>query len=108
MTVMSEIEKLFRSRPFKTRNADEFELSDILNLYVNPLSGLTTPFDYENSIIKGRMGSGKTMYLRANYAFYLYGIVPSLLEGNGDVILPVFVRLSDFQHIQNRPTYIKQ
>ncbi|WP_448675616.1 hypothetical protein MOQ67_23430 [Pseudomonas sp. LY-1] len=98
---MSEIEKLFRSRPFKTRNADEFELSDILNLYVNPLSGLTTPFDYENSIIKGRMGSGKTMYLRANYAFYLYGIVPSLLEGNGDVILPVFVRLSDFQHIQN-------
>lgn len=96
-----DTEALFRSRPFKTRNADEFELSSILNLYVNPLSGLTTPFDYENSIVKGRMGSGKTMYLRANYAFYLYGIVPSLIDGTEDVVLPVFVRLSDFQHIQD-------
>jgi cold shock CspA family protein len=95
------MENLYRSRPFKTRNADEFELSNILNLYVNPLSGLTTPFDYENSIVKGRMGSGKTMYLRANYAFYLYGMVPSLVDGSEDVVLPVFVRLSDFQHLQD-------
>lgn len=96
-----DIDALFRSRPFKTRNADEFELSSILSLYVNPLSGLTTPFDYENSIVKGRMGTGKTMYLRANYAFYLYGIVPSLIDGAEDVVLPVFVRLSDFQQIQD-------
>lgn len=99
--MMIDKHALFRSRPFKTRNADEFELSSILNLYVNPLSGLTTPFDYENSIVKGRMGSGKTMYLRANYAYYLYGIVPSLIGGEDDIVLPVFVRLSDFQHIQD-------
>lgn len=94
------MEELFRSRPFKTRNADEFELSNILNLYVNPIVGLTTPFDYENTIVKGRMGSGKTMYLRANYAFYLYSIVPSLLDTKEDIILPVFIRLNDFQHIK--------
>lgn len=94
------MEDLFKSRPFKTRNADEFDLSSILNLYVNPISGLNTPFDYENTIVKGRMGSGKTMYLRANYAFYLYGIVPSLLDPESEVILPVFIRLSDFQHLQ--------
>ncbi len=41
------------------------------------------------------------MYLRANYAFYLYGIVPSLIDNTTDVILPVFIRLSDFQHIQS-------
>lgn len=94
------MEDLFRSRPFKTRNADEFDLASILNLYVNPINGLSTPFDYENIIVKGRMGSGKTMFLRANYAFYLYGIVPSLLNPDAEVILPVFIRLSDFQHLQ--------
>ena len=78
------MEKLFKARPFSTRNADEFDLSSILNLYVNPISGLNTPFDYENTIVKGRMGSGKTMYLRANYAFYMYGIVPSLIDPESD------------------------
>ena len=95
---------IYLKRPFKTRNADEFELSEILHLFVNPLDGLTTPFDYENSIIKGRMGSGKTMYLRANYAFYLYGILPAL-QNNDQIILPVLIRLSDFQHI-NEPSSI--
>lgn len=89
---------IYHKRPFKTRNADEYDLSEILKLFVNPLDGLTTPFDYENSIIKGRMGSGKTMYLRANHAYYLYGILPAL-EHQERVILPVLIRLSDFQHI---------
>ena len=44
------------------------------------------------------MGSGKTMYLRANQAYYLYGLVPSLLDNSNELILPVFIRLSDFQH----------
>ena len=44
------------------------------------------------------MGSGKTMYLRANYAFYLYSIVPKLIE-NEELIIPIFIRLNDFQHI---------
>lgn len=92
------MEHIFRDRPFKVRNADEYELENILNLFVSPLYGLTTPFDYENSIIKGRMGSGKTMYLRANQAYYLYGLVPSLLDNSDELILPVFIRLSDFQH----------
>src|SRR3546814_15758996 len=47
------------------------------------------------------MGSGKTMFLRANYAYYLYGMVPSLIENSSELILPVFIRLSDFQHIKN-------
>jgi hypothetical protein len=93
------MEDLFKKRPFKTRNADEYNLSDILSLFVNPITGLSSPLDFENSIVKGRMGSGKTMYLRANYAFYLYSIVPKLLEGH-ELILPVFVKLSDFQHIK--------
>ncbi|MDX2127434.1 MAG: hypothetical protein SFU91_00175 [Chloroherpetonaceae bacterium] len=92
-------EDIFRKRPFKTRNADEYNLSDILSLFVNPINGLSTPIEYENSIIKGRMGSGKTMYLRANYAFYLFKLVPSLIE-NQELILPVFIRLSDFQHLK--------
>lgn len=94
------MEEIFRSRPFKVRNADEYDVSNILSLFVNPINGLSTPFDYENSIIKGRMGSGKTMYLRANHAYYLSALVPSLMEDAGELILPVFIRLNDFQHIK--------
>lgn len=94
------MEDVFRSRPFKIRNADEYDVSNILSLFVSPINGLATPFDYENSIIKGRMGSGKTMYLRANHAYYLSALVPSLIEKNNEIILPVFIRLNDFQHIK--------
>ena len=93
------LEELFKTRPFKIRNADEYDITNILNLFVSPTDGLTTPFDYENTIIKGRMGSGKTMYLRANHAFYLSALVPSLLESQAELILPVLIRLNDFQHI---------
>lgn len=91
--------EIYKKRPFKTRNADEYNLSDILSLFVNPIEGLRSPVDFENSIIKGRMGSGKTMFLRANYAYYLFNIVPRLIEGE-ELILPVLIRLSDFQHIK--------
>jgi len=93
------MEDLFKKRPFKTRNADEYNLSDILSLFVNPINGLSSPVEFENSIIKGRMGSGKTMYLRANFAYYLFNIVPNLIQEQ-ELILPVFVKLSDFQHLK--------
>lgn len=99
------MEKIFRDRPFKVRNADEYDIANILNLFVSPTEGLITPFDYENTIIKGRMGSGKTMYLRANHAYYLSVLVPSLIDREEELILPVFIRLNDFQHI-SRPEYI--
>lgn len=94
------IKDVFHKRPFRIRNADEYSLENILNLFVSPTDGLNTPFDYENTIIKGRMGSGKTMYLRANYAYYLYQLVPSLIEKTEEAILPVHIKLSDFQHIK--------
>jgi len=93
-----DLQFVYENRPFKIRNADELEFSEILDIFVEPTRGLTNPFEFENSIVKGRMGSGKTMYLRANYAFYLYSLVPSLIT-NGPLILPVYIKLSDFQHL---------
>jgi len=95
-----ELQKIYMSRPFKTRNADEYDLSNILDLFIDPTDGLIGPFEYSNSIIKGKMGSGKTMYLRANYAYYLYTLVPCLLEQQ-PIILPVYIKLSDFQNIHD-------
>ena len=92
-----ELKKIYESRPFNTRNADEYDLENILDLFVDPTDGLSVPFDYSNSIIKGKMGSGKTMYLRANYAYYLYTLVPCLIDGS-QIILPVYIKLSDFQN----------
>lgn len=102
------MERIFKARPFKTRNADEYDINTLLNLFVNPLSGLSTPFDYENSIIKGRMGSGKTMYLRANQAFYLSSLLPTLISGGDEVILPIMIKLNDFQHITDPDEIYRQ
>lgn len=91
---------LYEARPFMTRNADEVELSSILNLFVDPTDGVRTPFDYENMIIKGKMGSGKTMFLRANYASYIYSFVNCLMDGI-PFILPVYINLSNLEMIQD-------
>lgn len=92
--------EVYEKRPFKIRNADEYELKDVLELFINPRSSIHNPFEYENSIIKGQMGSGKTMYLRSNYAYHLYSLVPNIMEER-DFVLPIFIRLSDFQHLQD-------
>ncbi|TYS87712.1 hypothetical protein [Rossellomorea aquimaris] len=101
---LDKLRNLYIKRPFKVRNADEFNLEQILDFFIDPTNGLSSPFDYENVIVKGRMGTGKTMYLRANHACYLYSLVPSLLRSE-EIILPVYIKLSDFQHINN-PTDI--
>ena len=96
--------QLYERRPFKVRNADEYNLDEVLELFVNPLIGYRNPFEYENNIVKGKMGTGKTMYLKANYVFYLYSMIPSLIEKE-PLYLPVFLKLNDFQHIK-RPDEI--
>ena len=95
-----ELKEVYYSRPFKTRNADEYDLENILDLFIDPTDGLIGPFEFSNSIIKGKMGSGKTMYLRANYAYYLYTLVPGLINGD-KIVLPVYIKLSDFQNIHD-------
>lgn len=98
--VAENLRNVYHSRPFKTRNADEYDLENILDLFIDPTDGLVGPFEFSNSIIKGKMGSGKTMYLRANYAYYLYTLVPCLIESNS-IVLPVYIKLSDFQNIHD-------
>lgn len=93
------LDQICEKRPFKTRNADEYSLADVFALFVDPNKSLVNPFEFENNIIKGRMGSGKTMYLRANYAYHQYGLVVSLLD-NVNPILPIYIKLSDYQNIQ--------
>lgn len=95
-----ETRKIYESKPFKTRNADEYDLENILDLFIDPTDGLIGPFEFSNSIVKGKMGSGKTMYLRANYAYYLYTLVPCLIDCE-KIILPIYIRLSDFQNIHD-------
>ena len=100
MIAKEELNSIYLSRPFKIRNADEYDLNSILDLFVDPTNGLIGPFDFSNSIIKGRMGSGKTMFLRANYAYYRYTLVQALME-NEPCVLPVYIKLSDFQNLSD-------
>lgn len=87
-------------RPFQTRNADEFLDENILELFVDPTNGVAGPFDYCNEIVKGKMGTGKTMYLRANYIYHLSVLVPQMID-HAPLILPLYIKLSDFQNLHD-------
>lgn len=91
---------LILSRPFQTRNADEFLDENILALFVDPTSGVSGPFDYNNEIVKGKMGTGKTMYLRANYIYHLSILVPQMRDET-QLIMPLYIKLSDFQNLRD-------
>lgn len=95
---MTDIGHVLTARPFKVRNADEFDLAEVLHRFINPRSELYSPFEYESSILRGKKGTGKTMYLRANYALYQYDVYPAIIEGRRPHI-PIFLSLSKFQHI---------
>ena len=87
------IAQVILSLPFKTRNADEFVDENVLSLFVDPTDGVAGPFDYRNEII-----TGKTMYLRANYIYHLSILVPQMIERE-PLILPLYIKLSDFQNL---------
>lgn len=92
-------------RAFSGRNADEIDETQLLDIVVKPPTrDEVDPFSFSNLIIRGEMGSGKTMLLKANLQIYRYQLVTSLLLGE-EPILPIYVRLSDFAHIKD-PRYI--
>ncbi len=104
---MIDLKALYEQRPFKTRNADEIELANVLDLFVDPAKSLRNPFEFENTIVKGKMGTGKTMYLKANQAYYLFTLIPTLMADDEPVI-PVYLKLSDYQHILNPEELYKE
>lgn len=83
-----------KKRPFNVRNADEIELNKIMQMYVEPMYKYFDPFAYENLIIKGKMGSGKTMFLRANLAHYIFKL-KQIIPPEEDIVIPVYVNLND-------------
>jgi len=98
--MIMDITDVILKRPFQVRNADEFEDQSILQVFVDPTDGVAGPYDYGNEIIKGQMGTGKTMYLRANYINYLTTLVPQMIAQD-DIILPLYIKLSDYQNLKD-------
>jgi hypothetical protein len=97
---------IFESRPFQRVNAENFKLEEIFKLFVNPMNN-RDPFSFESTIIKGEMGTGKTMFLRANYAVYRYQLLHSLINDE-KLIIPIYIKLSDFSSIEEDPFKIYQ
>lgn len=98
--MIMNITELILKKPFQIRNADEFADQNILQVFVDPTNGVAGPFDYGNEIIKGQMGTGKTMYLRANYIYYLSTLVQQMIAQD-DIVLPLYIKLSDYQHLKD-------
>ena len=66
-----DLKKIYWAKPFKIKNADEYDSDSILDLFIDSTDEMNDLFDYSNSIIKGKSGSGKTMFLRAIYQYFL-------------------------------------
>ena len=62
------LSQIYYSRPFRTRNADEFDLENILDLFIDPTDGLIGPFDFANVIVKGYIILGD--YIENRYSKY--------------------------------------
>lgn len=95
-----DLKKIYLAKPFEIKNADEYDSDSILDLFINSTDRINEPFAYSNSIIKGKSGSGKTMFLRASYQYFLCILAPALMSGK-NIILPIYIRMSDFQNLRN-------
>ena len=88
-----DLKKIYIAEPFKTRNAEKYDSSSIWNLFIESKGNDCDPFKIKNLIIKGEKGSGKTMFLRINYEYFLRNIDAG--------VLPVYINMSDFQDISD-------
>lgn len=101
-----KLEDIYKAKPFTIRNAEELELTEILTRFVDPHDIMTEHFNFENKIVKGRKGSGKTMYLKANYAHNFFEIIPNLNE-NKSFTVPILLQLNEFATIKDKDKIYK-
>ena len=95
-----DLKKIYWAKPFKIKNADEYDSDSILDLFIDSTDEMNDLFDYSNSIIKGKSGSGKTMFLRAIYQYFLCILAPALMSEER-IIVPIYIRMSDFQNMKD-------
>lgn len=84
--------------PFPFLTADKYSEEQILSLFEIDRASTIRAFSSENSIIEGSYGTGKTMLLKAIYAFYYSRMIVDIAETKKAVVVPVYIKFSDLPH----------
>lgn len=98
----------FQENPFKAISAEEIPEDEILDLFIFNDELYYDVFNVNSSIIRGFKGTGKTMLLRAIYTLYTYRAYIDISNEQPIECIPVFINLSNFNHIQDpKKIYMK-
>jgi hypothetical protein len=87
--------------PFPFLGADEYGDEQVLSLFEIDRESTIRAFSLQNSIIEGSYGTGKTMLLKAIYAFNYSRMIVDIAEAGKADIVPVYVKFSDLPYISD-------
>lgn len=84
--------------PFPFLGADQYHEEQVLSLFEIDRDSTLRAFSLQNSIIEGSLGTGKTMLLKAIYAFHYSKMIIDLAERKQAVVVPVYLKFSDISY----------
>lgn len=84
--------------PFPFLGADEYPEEQILSLFEIDRDSTIKAFSLQNSIIEGSYGTGKTMLLKAIYAFNYSKMILDFAERYQSLVVPVYIKFSDLPY----------
>ena len=104
MTSYTPDSKIFKDNwnlpdnPFPFLGADQYREEQILSLFEVDQDATLRSFSLQNSIIEGSFGTGKTMLLKAIYAFHYSRMILDIADKKCCAVIPVYIRFSDLPH----------
>lgn len=97
--------KLFQERwnlpynPFPFLGADEYREDQILSLFEIDRRTTIKAFSLQHSIVEGSYGTGKTMLLKAIYAFHYSRMLVDIAEQGKAKVIPIYIKFSDLPYM---------
>ena len=84
--------------PFPFLGADQYAEEEILSLFEIDRGTTLRAFSLQNSIIEGSYGTGKTMLLKAIYAFHYSKMIVDIAENKSAEVIPIYLKFSDLPY----------
>lgn len=84
--------------PFPFLGADQYPEEQVLSLFEIDRESTIRAFSLQNSIIEGSYGTGKTMLLKAIYAFHYSKLIVDLAEKKRAEVVPIYLKFSDLPY----------
>jgi cold shock CspA family protein len=84
--------------PFPFLGADQYPDEQVLSLFEIDRDTTIRAFSLQNTIIEGSFGTGKTMLLKAIYAYHYSKMIVDIAEKKKAAVVPVYIKFSDLPY----------